>query len=195
MALHVGPAWTVPNGADFAFAWSTWASPPLVISGEPEGVALDIRLKVHVRNWVWSVIDALRLKVPSGEQIRIMRPNNAWADADTDADLKGDLGRNSTPFTFRDGIAHYQDRFQPGGVVLPFDGSVAFRPDEELWSLGFYSPVNGPYKLVIADSGSQAATGVPVTIPYWALDFRPFSGDVVTGRLNVGVQLAGVAEL
>lgn len=187
----------MPNGADYGWSWDTWASPPLTISGEPEGIASGVRLRVHIKDQVWNHFRSLRLLLPSGEQMRVMQPPFA------DVSDPNELGRQDSPFTFDDWEPHYRDRFQSiydpatssyHDVLLPIDGSRRFRGDEELWSIGLHSLVNGVYHLVITDDGSEDLTGLPVQVLYWSLQF--FGTDVgVPGSGSAGETRSGRLEV
>jgi hypothetical protein len=196
MGVHVGEPYDAFNPGDVGFNWLVFAGPPLTVADEPEDEPLDIRLHLHIENFVFDALGQMKLRLPNGEFSLLMYPSE-----DPDVDLP-ELGRAETPFVFKDYERHYNDRFvepdEGDPFTIPLDGSHPFRADEELWSIGMRSAVNGDYSLVLTDFGVQYSTGMPIHVAYWALSFdvpgidegggaSAIPGTVQTGEFNTGV--------
>lgn len=189
MSLHVGTSYSLPAPSG---GYSRFPSPALTVSGEPEGVALNVALHLHITHCFWDTLGPVHLRLPDGEYLQMMNIFEAALGADPADPFE--LGRASQPFVLRDRRKHYRDRFTPS--QQPLDGTVEFRPDQETWSIGKYTTVNGDYALTIQDFGAESLHGVAPSVAYWALSFGPVG--VGAGRVSktaLGDTRVGVVSL
>lgn len=211
MGLHPSAApWTVPNSADYEFEWSLFESPTITVSGEPEQTAMRVEVHFYITGFHHDsfTFQTVSLVNPNGEYLTIFGFPNAQGGETT-------IGHSAEePLIFQDdAMTQYSNPIGPFAVFDPevndyvfvpgyeepiyfrWDApGTNFRPQEELWSSGFRGLINGEWKLIVGDNGSEYYNGEPLIIEYWALKFTLFGEPVVPGAINTGDATIGVVR-